>query len=588
MAGLEDRKHNHRDRPQWRPGGLADTVRVDDDPPDPWLGAELEGRFEIVDRIGQGGVATVYRARERSLISREVAIKLLTLASSNSPETVARFRNEAQVIADLHHPHVVHIHHVARAPNGQFYIVMELLRGQNLLDTLLDLAADGEAMPWRRLAPMMLQVCAALQTAHAHGIIHRDIKPNNCFRVDIAGNSDFIKVLDFGVAKTEVHIDPADSRHGPLTLPDNFIGTPHYAAPEIIDPNLGWPVDGRVDVFAVGVMMYQCLTGGLPFAGDPDRTVLYKTLREPPVPLRERAPDRAITAAVDDLVLRAMARRPEDRFPDIESLAAAIRAASAERNVITVGSIVDPEHTDEASTIRRALPPRPAVTRLVERDALASTPRSTSTVTSVDPITEPAPPPLPPPPRDVRGVIVTVVLMVLGVVVMLLLLRQEIVKKRPTKTIVPTSEPEPLVDDGETTGSSELVDTSPSDTTTPILPAEDPPPRPIVNVMTPPATELPDSVDRRRRKIADIAQDLASPLRLLECKIDMTQRWRLPLVLTVSPTGRLIEISPTRSPHDFRLDPAEQACLLRILANFTFPRGGSSQTVRTIIRGGPP
>jgi serine/threonine protein kinase len=585
MAGLEDRRSNHRGRPQWRPGGLADTERVGDEPPDPWLGLELEGRFEIVDRIGQGGVATVYRARERGLISRDVAIKLLTLASSSSAETVARFRNEAQIIADIHHPHVVHIHHAARAPNGQFYIVMELLRGQNLLDTLHDLAADGEAIPWRRLAPMMLQVCAALQAAHAHGIIHRDIKPNNCFRVDLAGDPDFIKVLDFGVAKTAAHIDAADSRHGPLTLPDNFIGTPHYAAPEIIDPNLGWPVDGRVDVFAVGVMMYQCLTGGLPFAGCSDRAALHKTLREPPPRLRERAPDRAIAPAVEDLVLRAMATRPDDRFPDINGLAAAIRAASAERTVITVGSIVDPEPADDASTVRRTLPPRETVTRLVERDALASTPRSSSVITSTDPITEPAPPPLPPPPRDARGVLVTVVLMVLGVIVMLLLLRQEVVKKRTTKTIVPTSEPEPLLDDGETTGASEPA-ASPDTTTT--IPREEATPRPIVTVTPSPATELPDSVDRRRRKIADIAQDLASPLRLLDCKIDMTQRWRLPLVLTVSPTGQLIEITPTRQADELRLEPAEQTCLLRVLKNFTFPRGGASLTVRTTIRGGPP
>jgi serine/threonine protein kinase len=588
MAGLEDRRSTQTDRPQWNPGALAATASAPREAPDPWSGTVLDGRYEILDRIGQGGIASVYRARERGLIHRDVAIKLLTLASSNDHDTVARFRNEAQVIAGIHHPNVVQIHHVDRAPNGQLYIVMELLPGQNLLETLRDLAAEGEAIPWRRLAPMMLQVCAALHAAHTHGVIHRDIKPNNCFRVAIPGTPDFIKVLDFGIAKAEPRPPRTDGARGPLTLPERFVGTPRYAAPELIDPRRGWPVDGRVDVFAVGVMMYQCLTGELPFADQSDRAALESTLRDPPPSPRDRCSGRGISREVDDLVARAMARHPDHRFPDIAALAAAIRGAASELSVVTVGSIVDPPLDDTVATVRRSLP-RHVGTRRVDAANFDSTPHSPLHAAPSEPITVPVHPISDPSTdRDSRAVLVTYVLMGLGLVALLILLVREVTReKQPTIIKIGASTDLP-----RTVGTRSLPGDPPVEgtTTAPGYGAAADDPLLLEEAAPPPLQfEPPTAFDRRRRKIADVAQELADTRHLLDCLIDVTQRWRLPLILSVGPGGKLLGASASpRAPRELRLADDQQACLLRVLDDLSFPRGTDIQTVQTTVRGGPP
>ncbi len=475
-------RRSHVRRARWMPSGLVDagsrrTAPVpaehddgdDDSVPDPWIGQVLDGRFEVLDPLGVGGMATVYRARETGIISREVAIKLLSAESSRSQATVARFRKEAQLIADLHHPHVVHVFHVGHTAQGQIYIVMELLRGETLLQTLRDAVARGGAIPWTRLGPMMLQVCGALQAAHDRKVIHRDIKLSNCFRVDAAGHPDFIKLLDFGIAKVELAPDLVATEETPLTRQGMFLGTPHYAAPEIIEPQLCWPVDGRVDMFATGVVMYHCLTGTLPFAGLSHLDVLYKTVHERPPTPRERAPLRDIPPEVDALVMRAMAVHPDDRFADMAALARAIRETLAPRpasasSPTSASSLADAVARAQAtadslaSAVARIRANASQSGRAVDPAGSAAhaslpTPAHDATPAPASPLPDPATLSergaaiQDPEPRGFGGLIVTVGLMLLGLLALLLLLQQEIGRSRadprPPREPPPASSPRP-------------------------------------------------------------------------------------------------------------------------------------------------
>jgi serine/threonine-protein kinase len=334
-------------------GGPAAAADVAGSPAEPAIGATIDGRYTIAARIGAGGMAVVYRAHEQGLFSREVALKLLAPATAPEQAAIQRFLQEAQAIAQVRHPNVISLYHAGRTPEGQLYLAMELLTGATLSAEFAALSARGAAFAWDRLGPIALQICAALQAAHRRGIIHRDIKPGNVFLVrDDDGGPEFVKVLDFGIAK--VLPLPSDAQRGavPLTQEGMFLGTPHYAAPEVVEPADDLPIDGRADQFAVGVMLYQLLTGVLPFAGHPQVVVLHKTAHEVPPSPRVRAPGRDIPPAVDALIMRAIALDPRDRFPSMTALAEAIRAtlgAGAPPRSATASQPIAPPISDEAT-----------------------------------------------------------------------------------------------------------------------------------------------------------------------------------------------------------------------------------------------
>lgn len=300
-------------------------------PPNSEIGRIIKGKYRIVAHLGTGGMAVVYLAEELGLIRREVAIKLLRPESGVSQATLARFFKEAQSIAAINHPNVVQLIDIDRAEDGQVYLVMERLIGKTLHQVLADMRQAGDFFTWDRLTPLMLQACRALQAAHKQNIVHRDIKPSNCFLVSLGDEEWHLKLLDFGIAKVRTgHESSADSLETPLTQDGMFVGTPHYAAPEVIRQLPDHQIDGRADVFGLGVLMYQCLTGTLPFQGDhQDKlTILYRTINERPQPPRERAPDRNISPEVDALIMRAMEIDPTRRFASITELADAIRSAT--------------------------------------------------------------------------------------------------------------------------------------------------------------------------------------------------------------------------------------------------------------------
>jgi len=211
-------------------------------------GTLLLDRYRLLKKLGEGGMGTVYLA-EHVTIKKRCAIKLLNPEYAHKEELVQRFLQEARAASMIAHENVVEITDFGAAPNGSVFFVMEMLVGEDLSDTIKREAP----MPWSRVAPMALQICRALGAAHSKGIVHRDMKPENCFRVDRHGNADFIKVLDFGIAK--VTSDDPDGTGGRLTSTGMIFGTPTYMSPEQAQ---GQRVDLRSDIYALGVTSTSC------------------------------------------------------------------------------------------------------------------------------------------------------------------------------------------------------------------------------------------------------------------------------------------------------------------------------------------
>lgn len=287
----------------------------------------LDGRYQIRQAIGRGGMGEVVCAYDHRL-SREVAIKFLSPESMLRPRTLDRFRREISTLARLGHPHIVTLYDSGETGDGRLYLVMEMLRGETLGDKFEAMRSRGEAFSWTTMVPVVQQICDALEAAHSFQVVHRDIKPSNVFC--LASPKGFIKLLDFGIAKVLAGDEPeeGDDARTPLTSRGMFVGTPHYAAPEVIDPQHYGPADARADLFSLGVMMYQFLTGVLPFEGAPRAAILARTAYERPPAPRARAPMREIPAAIEAVVVRAMALRAEERHASARALREALDAAA--------------------------------------------------------------------------------------------------------------------------------------------------------------------------------------------------------------------------------------------------------------------
>lgn len=274
----------------------------------------LDQRYRLGRLLGQGGMACVYLGEDTRL-GKAVAVKVLHREYALQPKVVQRFSQEARAISRVRHPNVVDVTDHGITPDGTVYLVMELLQGEDLSTTL---EREGP-LPWSRLGPIALQICAALATVHRAGIVHRDIKPSNCYRVRVAGNPDVIKVLDFGIAK--VLEGPAPG--APQSTTGSLLGTPEYMAPEL--PK-GLRPDARVDIYSLGVLIYKLLTGSAPFTGEGYMVLLTRHMFDPVEAPRQRAPERDIPPAVEAIVLRALAKERDDRWPSMVALADAIAA----------------------------------------------------------------------------------------------------------------------------------------------------------------------------------------------------------------------------------------------------------------------
>ena len=268
-----------------------------------------ESRFEILEEIGVGGMGSVYRAVQRS-VGRYVAVKMLLPEHASNASGLARFVREANVIARLTHPNIVQLIDFGRDTQGNLLLVMELLEGEPLR-TLL--RREGR-LPPDRAAVIAAQCLQALRTAHAAGVIHRDLKPENIF-VHRTDDGDHVKVLDFGVAKL-TEAEAGDPNH---TAQGSMVGTLRYMAPEQV---AGEAPDQRIDVYAMGVTLYEMLSGALPYDGRDRFVLLRQIIAEPPAPLLARAPD--VPAPLAEIVMRAIAKQPSDRFANVEEFRRAL------------------------------------------------------------------------------------------------------------------------------------------------------------------------------------------------------------------------------------------------------------------------
>ena len=286
---------------------------------DPLIGTIIDDRYRVLRVIGRGGMGVVYEAEATRLGDRLCAVKVLLPEFTRDEIAVARFRREAQVAARVKHPNVVEIFDTGATSGGLGYIAMELLSGETL-DRLL--RREGP-LPWPRAQRILLQICRALAAAHAQKIVHRDMKPENCFRCGAEDVEDFIKVLDFGIAKRTSTDDPGIR----LTATNSIVGTCAYMSFEQVR---GEAVDHRADIWAVGVILYEMLTGLLPFRGNNQGQVWTAITHYEPEPLRNVAPGASIPEAVEAIVSRALAKALPERYATIEALARAIAGVQSD------------------------------------------------------------------------------------------------------------------------------------------------------------------------------------------------------------------------------------------------------------------
>ncbi|WP_052559032.1 serine/threonine-protein kinase [Enhygromyxa salina] len=275
---------------------------------DPLVGQLLDGRYRVEGLIGAGGMGRVYRA-VRDGLGKLVAIKVLPLEikASERETLVARFTREAQATASIRHRNVVEILDFGQTADC-VYFVMELLEGQ----TLASLVGHGRRLSLARLVPIAQQTAAGLQSAHELGIIHRDVKPANIF-IEITDSGDRVKILDFGLAKLNDGLK--------LTEAGMIFGTASYMSPEQAH---GGKLDLRTDIYAYGCVLFEAITGRPPFQGDSFMEILGKHLRVEPPAIRELCPTLELPEELTQLVVRALAKRPDDRFPNMDTIQAAL------------------------------------------------------------------------------------------------------------------------------------------------------------------------------------------------------------------------------------------------------------------------
>jgi len=285
---------------------------------DPLIGSRV-GSFDIVRLLGRGGMGTVYLA-EHPVIGSRVAVKFLHESMASDPAVVARFYDEARAVNLIGHENIVGIYDLSMLPPNRYFFVMEYLEGE----TLQALLRAGPVDPGVA-RDVLLQMCDALQCAHEHGVVHRDLKPENVFLVQRRGKAHFVKLADFGIAKLRVKGATGRTQAGFI------VGTPEYMAPEQCEDGV---IDARTDVYALGVMAFELATGRLPFQGKTVTQLLLAHMKEKPPAPSSLAP---VSRELETAILRALEKDPARRFPDMTSLAEALRRAPAApaRTVLT-------------------------------------------------------------------------------------------------------------------------------------------------------------------------------------------------------------------------------------------------------------
>jgi serine/threonine protein kinase len=315
----------------------------DEDEEDPLLDTVLADRYRIKRRVGEGGMGVVYEA-EHVVLEKRMALKVLSPELTHKKNLVDRFIQEAKAASRIGHENIVDITDFGTTPTGTVFFAMEFLEGMDLA-MLID--KEGP-LAWQRARPIVLQICRALSAAHAKGIIHRDMKPENIFLIKHGGRQDFVKVVDFGIAKV-TGMEKGGRR---LTKTGMIFGTPDYMSPEQAS---GQKPDHRIDIYSLGVILYEMLTGKVPFTADSFMGILTKHMFEEPRPPSQMRPDLNIAAEVDAVVLRAMCKDRDKRYGSMSEFAAAIQQCeSAPATVAPHGEVPSPRDVVLLTTPKKA------------------------------------------------------------------------------------------------------------------------------------------------------------------------------------------------------------------------------------------
>ncbi len=279
---------------------------------DPLIGQVLDGRYEIEKVLGEGGMGLVYKARHTTL-NKALAIKVLKAEVSKDQEIVQRFRQEAQSATAIGNHHIIDISDFGALADGSTYFVMEFLDGISLTRAI----EPGRPLEARRTIHIAKQLCRALGAAHDIGIVHRDLKPDNIYLISRGGDKDFVKVLDFGIAK----VGGAKSK---LTQVGQVFGTPHYMSPEQC---AGTQVDKRTDIYALGVIMYEMTSSRVPFDADNLMGILTKHLYEEPVRPHELPPPVDVPASLEAILMKCLSKKADLRYQSMQEVLADLELA---------------------------------------------------------------------------------------------------------------------------------------------------------------------------------------------------------------------------------------------------------------------
>lgn len=306
---------------------MSETIAmIPPSPPagDPLIGRTIAGRFRVISKLGEG-MGAVYKA-EQLKVNRLCAIKILSASFASDPDALARFNREAQMSSAFSHPHAVTIYDFGD-DNGLHYLAMEFVEGETLSSVL---RREGP-LPLARTLAIARQACAALDAAHRMNIVHRDLKPDNIM-LSRRDDGDWVKILDFGIAKMA---GDAPQRGQDLTQAGFVVGTPLYMSPEQL---AGERLDPRSDIYSLAIIIYQMLTGQLPFAGDNMQSVMVKRLTEDPLPVWKVNPRVAIPPGVEAALMRALQRHRDRRTPTVRDFIGELEAGCAAPGVAAPGA----------------------------------------------------------------------------------------------------------------------------------------------------------------------------------------------------------------------------------------------------------
>jgi len=314
------------------------------------VGLVLGGAYQLVGCIGEGGMGAVYEAHHLRMQKR-VAVKLLHRSNTRHPDALERFHLEAMIASRLGHPHLVNVVDFGTSPDGEPYLVMEFLEGEDLERRL---RRTGR-MSLQTALQIARQAASAIAAVHAKGVVHRDLKPANIFLVQVPGEPDFVKVLDFGVSKIK-------AVHTKLTDASRALGTPEYMSPEQA-AGARDEIDYRTDQWAMACIVWEMLSGQAPFSADDANAVFFQLTNLPPPPLAPMVPN--LPSGLEPVLLRALSKSPTDRYPSIRAFARALETAAVgtwneitpmASDITKIAALTDLVHVRRlAGRVRRAL-----------------------------------------------------------------------------------------------------------------------------------------------------------------------------------------------------------------------------------------